>query len=86
MLRQIVPSTDEIYQWDFPKVIVLKSSFKKQLFANSSLSAESHKQAMLKDFVQSVDKSYQWSFSELVVLKRCTKITINSFFRRVTCT
>ena len=41
MLRQIVPSTDVIYQWDFLKAIVLKSSFKKQLFAHSSLSAES---------------------------------------------
>ena len=86
LLRQIVPSTNEIYEKDFPRVIVLKGS--SLLLLQSSLDIASYQQkvskrAVLKDFVQSINKRYQGSFSEVVVLKRSTKITISSYLRRL---
>ena len=48
-----------------------------ELFARSSLSAESQRK---------INKSYQWNFLKVVVLKCFTKGTMNNFFGRKPCT
>ena len=48
-----------------------------ELFAHSSLSAESQRKS---------NKSYQWNFLNVVVINGSTKGVINSFFRRKPCT
>ena len=48
-----------------------------ELFAHSSLSAESQRKS---------NKSYQWKFIKVVILKCSTKGLMNSLFRRKPCT
>ena len=74
MLRQIVPSTDEIYQQDLAKDLfsALYLTFYHQ---------KPGKTAMLRYFAESIDNSYQWDFPKVVVLKYFTKGAICSSFR-----
>ena len=65
MLRNFVPSTDKIYQWDFSKVAVAKRSTKGESSAPfverlvlNFYQQKIDKNVMLRNFAPSTDKIY----------------------------
>ena len=61
MPRNFVPSTDKIYQWNFPKVAILKRSAKGTMigFFCRAYQQRVSKIEMQKQFGVSADETYQ---------------------------
>ena len=73
-LRNFVSSTDKIYQWEFPKVAVLKRSTKGTMSSSFPF--------VERPVLNLLLAKYEQEFPKVVVLKRSTKEALTGSFRR----